>query len=158
MTAIRRLRPKACFYIFEQCLIGFDVAKNTWILTFTYLKKDFFSDYWLLVFSKHNSYLSLFVFRSSLPDVLCNKDFLEISTNSKESTCAGVSFLVKFLAVVKRRFQLMTFPFVKFFRLLMYGCFFTLFTFCFEQLLLYFFWKSYYLLIGTLGFFTSTRF
>lgn len=114
--------------------------------------------FWLLVFSKHNSFPSLFVCRSSLPDVLCNKDFLEISTKFKESTCAGVSLLVKFLAVVKRRFQLMTFPFVKFFRLLMYGCFFTFFIFCFEQLLLYFFWKSYYLLIRTFGFFMSTRF
>ena len=90
--------------------------------------------FWLLVFSKHNSFLSLFVCRSSLPDVLCNKDFLEISTKFKESTCAGVSLLVKFLAVVKRRFQLMTFPFVKFFSFsLLYllfvlnSCFFTFF-------------------------------
>ena len=35
-------------------------------------------------------------FRSSQPEVLLKKVFLEISQNSQENTCARVSFLMKF--------------------------------------------------------------
>ena len=37
-------------------------------------------------------------FRSSRPDVFCEKVFLEISQNSQESTCARVSSLIKLQA------------------------------------------------------------
>ena len=37
-------------------------------------------------------------FRSSHPDVFCEKMFLEISRNSEENTCATVSFLIKLQA------------------------------------------------------------
>ena len=52
--------------------------------------------------------------------VLCKKAFLKISLNSQENTCARVSFLIKFLALLKRRLWHRCFPvnLVKFLRTL----------------------------------------
>ena len=73
-------------------------------------------------------YIYIYIYipvRSNRPEVFCKKVFLNILQNSKESTCARASFLIKLQAsglrpttLLKKRLWLRCFPvdFVKFLR------------------------------------------
>ena len=52
------------------------------------------------------------IFRSSRPEVFCRKGVLKSFTNSQESTCARVSFLIKLRAWGKPKVKVNTFNFI----------------------------------------------
>ena len=53
------------------------------------------------------------ILRSSRPEVFCRKCVLRSFTNSQESTCARVSFLIKLRAWGKPKVKVNTFNFIK---------------------------------------------
>ena len=52
----------------------------------------------IIIIQIQKLWLNCQVYRSSRPEVFCNKILLEISQYSQESTCARVSFLIKLQA------------------------------------------------------------